>query len=188
MERFIADLVQGLDSGAIDRREFCKAVVLAAVVYGAGDAARAQPQRGFKIIGINHISYTCPDYAKARDWYASVLNMKSFETRDDGKRANMMFGPEAGRGGSFLVARTDGNAASGSLVGQRRGEGATPRPEAAIDHICYTITNWDEARVSATLKAKGLDVTGRDGSLHVYDAFDYDVQVASAAEENAFRR
>jgi len=50
MERFIADLVQGLDSGNIDRREFCKAVALAAAVYGAGDAAQAQAQRGFKII------------------------------------------------------------------------------------------------------------------------------------------
>ena len=40
----------------------------------------------------------------------------------------------------------------------------------------------------ATLKAKGLEVTGRNGSLHVYDPFDYDVQIASAAEENAFRR
>jgi hypothetical protein len=97
MERFIADLVQGLDSGKIDRREFCKAVALAAVVYGAGDAAQAQAQRGFKIIGINHMSYTCPDYAKARDWYASVLNMKSEATRDDGKRANLMFGPEPGK-------------------------------------------------------------------------------------------
>jgi hypothetical protein len=133
MERFIADLVQNLDSGRIDRREFCQAVALAAAVYGAGDVAHAQAQRGFKIIGINHFSYTCPDYTKARDWYASVLSMKDENTRDDGKRANLMFG-------------------------------------------------------RATLKAKGLDVTGRDGSLHVYDAFDYDVQIASAAGENAFRR
>src|SRR5216683_4947723 len=57
MERFIADLVQGLDGGKIDRREFCKSVALAAAVYGAGDAAQAQVQRGFKIIGINHMSY-----------------------------------------------------------------------------------------------------------------------------------
>jgi catechol 2,3-dioxygenase-like lactoylglutathione lyase family enzyme len=167
MERFIADLVQSLDSGKIDRREFCKSVALAAAVYGAGDAAQAQVQRGFKIIGINHMSYTCPDYAKARDWYASVLNMKSEAMRDDGKRANLMFGPEPGKGGSFLVARNPGNVASGSA-------GAKP--------------GADEARVRATLKAKGLDVTGRDGSLHVYDPFDYDVQIASAAEENAFKR
>jgi catechol 2,3-dioxygenase-like lactoylglutathione lyase family enzyme len=181
MERFIADLVQNLDSGRIDRREFCQAVALAAAVYGAGDAAQAQAQRGFKIIGVNHFSYTCPDYTKARDWYASVLNMKSENTRDDGKRSNLMFGPEQGKGGSFLVARNPGVVASGSA-------GVKPGTQAVIDHICYTVPNWDEARVRATLKAKGLDVTGRDGSLHVYDAFDYDVQIASAAGENAFRR
>jgi catechol 2,3-dioxygenase-like lactoylglutathione lyase family enzyme len=179
MERFIADLVQGLDSGRIDRREFCKAVTLAAVVYGAGDAAQAQAQRGFKVIGINHFSYTCPDYTKAREWYTSVLNMKSEDTRDDGKRANLMFGPEPGKGGSFLAVRNAGIVANGS---------AEPDAQAVIDHICYTIPNWDEARVRATLKAKGLEVTGRDGSLHLYDAFDYDVQIGSAAVENAFRR
>lgn len=181
MERFIDGLVQGLDSGTIDRREFCQAVALAAAVYGAGDAAQAQAQRGFKLIGINHMSYTCPDYAKARDWYASVLNMKSEDTRDDGKRANLMFGPEQGRGGSFLVARTPGNVASGSA-------GVKPGAQAVIDHVCYTVANWDEARVRAALKAKGLEVTGRDGSLHVYDPFDFDVQIASASAENAFRR
>jgi len=181
MERFIAGLVESLDSGSLDRREFCQAVALAAAVYGAGDAAQAQAQRGFKIIGINHMSYTCPDYAKARDWYTSVLNMKNENTRDDGKRANLMFGPEPGKGGSFLVARTPGNVASGSA-------GVKPGAEAVIDHVCYTVPNWDEARVRATLKAKGLDVTGRDGSLHVYDAFNFDVQIASAAVENAFRR
>jgi catechol 2,3-dioxygenase-like lactoylglutathione lyase family enzyme len=181
MERFIADLVQNLDSGRIDRREFCQAVALAAAVYGAGDAAQAQAQRGFKIIGINHMSYTCPDYTRARDWYASVLNMKNESTRDDGKRANMIFGPEQGKGGSFLVARNSGVVASGSA-------GVKPGAQAVIDHICYTVPNWDEARVRSTLKGKGLDVTGRDGSLHVYDVFDYDVQIASAAGENAFRR
>ena len=66
--------------------------------------------------------------------------------------------------------------------------GIKPGVEATIDHVCYTVPNWDEARVRATLKAKGLDVSGRDGSLHVYDPFNYDVQLASAAEENAFKR
>ena len=126
MERFIADLVHGLDSGRIARREFCQAVALAAAVYGAGDAAQAQAQRGFKVIGINHMSYTCPDYRRARDWYASVLNMKSEARRDDGKRANLMFGPEPGKGGSFLVARSPGNVASGSA-------GVKPGAEAVIE-------------------------------------------------------
>src|ERR1700730_12112321 len=138
MERFIADLVHGLDSGEIDRREFCKAVALAATVYGAGDAAQAQSDRGLKIIGIHHISYRPRIPGKARDWYASVLDMKSERTRDDGDRANLMFGPEQGKGGSFLVARTPRSVASGSIS-------PTPRAEAVIDHICYTIPNWDKS-------------------------------------------
>jgi hypothetical protein len=42
--------------------------------------------------------------------------------------------------------------------------------------------------VRAALTANGLSPTGRNGSLHVYDPFDYDIQIGNAAEENAFRR
>ena len=75
MERFIADLVRNFESGKVDRREFCKTVALAATVYAAGDAAQAQAPRGFKVIGVNHISYTCPDYRRAADWYSMVFNL-----------------------------------------------------------------------------------------------------------------
>jgi hypothetical protein len=96
MERFIAGLVNDFESGKLNRREFCQTVTLAAVVYGAGEAANAQATRGFKMIGINHISYSCPDCAKARDFYTSVLGMESTPGKDNGKRANLMFGPEPG--------------------------------------------------------------------------------------------
>ena len=52
MERFIADLVKNYESGKVDRREFCKTVALAATVYAAGDAAKAETPRGFKMLGI----------------------------------------------------------------------------------------------------------------------------------------
>jgi Glyoxalase/Bleomycin resistance protein/Dioxygenase superfamily len=102
MERFIADLVINYESGKVDRREFCKTVAFAATM---GDTARAEAPRGLKMIGINHISYTCPDYAKVRDWYVSVLGMEITPGKDNGQRANLMFGPEPGKGGSFVVAR-----------------------------------------------------------------------------------
>jgi catechol 2,3-dioxygenase-like lactoylglutathione lyase family enzyme len=175
MERFIAGLVKDFESGKVDRREFCKTVALAAAVYGAGDVANAASGSGLKMIGINHISYDCPDYAKARDWYTAVLGMETTPGKDNGKRANLMFGPEPGKGGSFIVART--------AAAQTK-----PPASAVVDHVAYTIPNWDEARVRGALKAKGLEVTGRDGSLHVRDPFNYDVQIASAAQENAFRR
>ena len=173
MERFIADLVENFEAGKVDRREFCKTVALAATVYAAGDAANAQATRGFKVLGVNHISYTCPDYTRARDFQINVFGLENTPGHDTGKRANLMFGPEPGKGGNFAVVRT--------------GE-TTSAARATVDHICYTISGWDDARVRAALRAKGLSPTGRDGSLHVYDPFDYDVQIASAAGENAFRR
>ena len=118
MERFIADLVKNFESGTMDRREFCQTVALAAVVYGAGEAANAQAGRGFKVLGINHISYSCPDYTKARDFYISVLGMESAPGRDNGKRASLMFGPPPGKGGSFM-GRTH-VPGEGARAGRRR--------------------------------------------------------------------
>ena len=67
--------------------------------------------------------------------------------------------------------------------------GCPPRPEALIDHICLTLSNWNEERVVAALKAKGHQVSGgRPGSLHVRDPFNYDVQFANIKEETAFRK
>ena len=105
MERFIAGLVKDFESGKVDRREFCKTVALAATVYAAGDAAQAQPTRGFKVLGVNHISYTCPDYTRARDFFINVFGLESAPGHDTGARANLMFGPQPGKGGSFIVTR-----------------------------------------------------------------------------------
>ena len=176
MERFIADLVKNYESGAVDRREFCKTVALAATVYAAGDAANAQAPRGFKMLGINHISYTCADYTKVRDWYVTHLGMESTPGKDNGKRANLMFGPEPGKGGSFVVAR---NATTP----------ANPRPPATahVDHVCYTIPNWDDAKVEAALKATGRSFASRPGNKNVLDPFNYPVQLANIEEENPWK-
>ena len=40
----------------------------------------------------------------------------------------------------------------------------------------------------AALNARNLPQTGRPGSWHVYDPFDFDVQIGNSVEENAFRR
>ena len=177
MERFIADLVRAFEAGKLSRREFCQTVALAATVYAAGDGADAQSAHGFKVLGINHISYTCPDYTKARDWYTSLLGMVNTPGKDTGKRADLMFGPPPGEGGSYLLTR---NADSGEA-------GTAAAAKAVIDHVCFTISDWDETRVRAALTANGLQIGGRPGSLHVYDPFGYDVQLANAVEENAFR-
>ena len=170
MECFIADLVKDFEGGKINRRQFCETVALAATVYAAGEsAANAAPAQGFKMIAINHISYACPDYRKARDFYTTVLGMQN--AKDDGKsRANLSFGPK--RGGNYFIAR---NAPA-----------SAPQAKSVVDHVCYTIPNWDDARVNATLKAHGLNPTGRSGSVNVLDPFNYSVQLASSEAENPF--
>ena len=173
MERFVADLVKSFESGKIDRREFCQTIALAATVYAAGDAAHAQTSTGFKVLGINHFSYTCPDYTRARDFFITVFGLTT--AKDTGDRANLMFGPEPGQGGTFMIARnpTRNN---------------RPAPRAVIDHFCFTLSNWNEERVRSAIKAKGLEISGgRVGSLHVLAPYDYDVQFANDLEENAFR-
>jgi catechol 2,3-dioxygenase-like lactoylglutathione lyase family enzyme len=174
MEKFIANLVKDFDSGKLGRREFCQSLALAALAYASGEAANAQASRGFKVLGINHISYSCPDYAKARDWYSSVLGMQVAMDRPADHRANLMFGPEPSKGGSFLVAR---NAPA-----------QTRTPAVVIDHICYTISNWNDATIRGALKAKGIEPAGREGDLNFADSFNYHIQIATAATENAFRR
>ena len=171
MERFIADLVKDFESGKINRRQFCETIALAATVFAAGEAtANAAPAQGFKIIAVNHISYACPDYRKARDFYTTVLGMQN--AKEDGKsRANLTFGPS--RGGNYFIAR---NAPADPA----------PPPKSVVDHVCYTIPNWDDARVNATLKAHGLNPTGRSGSVNVLDPFNYTVQLASSEAENPF--
>jgi catechol 2,3-dioxygenase-like lactoylglutathione lyase family enzyme len=172
MERFIADLVGKFETGTISRRDFCEGVALAAIVYAAGAEANAAPPGGLKMLGINHISYACPDYRKARDFYSSVLGMEKL--KDDGKeRVNLAFGPAPGKGGAFLVAR---NAAANAPAPAR----------AVVDHVCYSISNWNDARVNAALKAQGQNPTGRSGSVNVYDPFNFQVQLASAEAENPF--
>jgi hypothetical protein len=53
---------------------------------------------------------------------------------------------------------------------------ATRKP--IVDHVCYTISNWNDASVNAALKAQGQNPTGRSGSVNVYDPFNVQVQLA----------
>src|SRR5882762_9670827 len=108
MERFIADLVRNFESGRINRRQFCEAVTLAASVCAMGDAAKAQTSRGLKMLGINHVSYSCADYTKVRDFYVNHLGMQSVPDKDNGSRANLMFGPEPGKAASSWLRAMPG--------------------------------------------------------------------------------
>jgi catechol 2,3-dioxygenase-like lactoylglutathione lyase family enzyme len=159
MEQIIAKLLQDFEQGKMNRRQLIQSLALTATAASAVSAAAASPaaaadSRGFKALYVNHISYQVADYAKTRDFYADLLGMTV--TEDDGKQCRLVFGD------NILLPRT-------------RPSG-TPK----IDHIAYTIADWDKekGRVADELKRRGLKVQGQitDTSVHVLDPDGFEVQ------------
>ena len=86
-----------------------------------------------KAVSLNHISYLCPDYKQTRDFYTDLLNVPV--SNDDGTHAYLWFGD------AFMVIRNSGDATGKST----------------IDHVAWTLANWDTGRVAAELKRHGFD-------------------------------
>jgi len=61
------------------------------------------------VLGINHLSYSCPDYTKARDFYTSVFGLENAPGKDTGKRTNSDVRP-ATRQGRLIPRRPQCNA------------------------------------------------------------------------------
>lgn len=158
MEGLIAKLLQSFEGGKMTRRELIQSLALAVTVASSVSAAPGAPSApqdgtGFKAIGVNHISYEVRDYAKIRDFYAELLGMKV--SQDNGKQCFLSFGD------TFVIPRNHA--------------GITPR----VDHIAYTIENWDQRAVEAELKRRGLQPRADTAnSFHVKDPAGFDLQIS----------
>jgi catechol 2,3-dioxygenase-like lactoylglutathione lyase family enzyme len=156
MEHLIAKLLASFEQGKMTRRQLIQTLALAATAASAATitpTAEAAEGKGFKALAVNHISYESADYGKIRDFYADLLGMKV--SQDNGKQCYLSFGD------SFLIAR--------------HGVGRAPR----IDHIAYTIDNWDKDAVGAELKRRGLQPRAdTENSFHVRDPEGFDLQIA----------
>jgi catechol 2,3-dioxygenase-like lactoylglutathione lyase family enzyme len=157
MEQMISKLLEDFEHGKINRRQLVRSLAVAAAA-AAGIAPAAAEGKGFKAVTVNHISYVVADYAKTRDFYADLLGMKV--SKDDGKQCYMSFGD------TFLLPR---NARAGSKA-------AGPP---LVNHIAYTIENWDKNAVEAELKRRGLDPRpDTENSFHVKDPDGFDLQIS----------
>lgn len=155
MEHIIAKLLQEFEQGRMSRRQLIQSLAVAASAAAAAPAATGG--KAFKAVAVNHISYQVADYARTRDFYADLLGLKV--SHDDGKQCNLSFGD------SFLIPR---NARNG---------GATPR----IDHVAYTIENWDKNAVEAELKRRGLPARpDTENSFHTKDPDGFDLQISGS--------
>ena len=142
MENVIAKLVQDFEQGKMSRRELVKSLTITAaatagIIPGARAAQAPAPTGKLEAGYVNHISYSVSDYAKCRDFYVDLLGMKV--TNDDGMQCRLVFG------NNILIPRN-------RAMGQ----------PAKVDHIAYTVINWDREKdtFEEKLKSKGLQYTG----------------------------
>ena len=186
MEGFVAQKLHEFENGKLSRRRLIQALTSVAT---AGASERANAQRSapaLQMALVNHVSYTCPAFQQAADWYSKVFNLAQVGTTKNstvlpfGREGEQPYGVAARDVPlTHLIVRTpDQNRASEP--------GAPPRPksQAAIDHICYTIADFDVDRVERRAEiAEHRDrrPSGTENPPHVLDPFGFDVQISGLA-------
>ncbi len=161
MDKIIDGLLQQFESGKISRRHLATllatgaaASMVGAPASAAAPAPAAKPLLTAKFV--NHISYSTNDYAPVRDFYTGILGMTTGAHSDNGKQCKMTFGD------SFMLVRN----------------ARQPVEKPVVDHLAFTIDNWDTKKVEAALKGRGLDPRpDTEDSFHVKDPAGYDVQI-----------
>lgn len=184
MDGFVATKLDEFERGKISRRKLIETLTLAATTAYAADSANAQTSK-LKVALVNHISYTCPNFRQAGDWYSKVFNLEQVGLKEtevtlpfDKMGVQPMNVMAKDVPVSFLLCRTRDRP-------NPRNAGR-PQPEAVIDHVGYTVADFNRERATAELIAMGVKNV-RDGglySLHMDDPFGYDVQI-SGLENNA---
>ena len=154
MENLIEKLLHDFEQGKMTRRQLVQSLaVTAAAASAVATPAAAAEGKVLNATNINHISYQVADYTKTRDFYAGLFGMKV--TEDDGKQCRLVFG------NNILIARN-----------------RTPAPK--VDHIAYTIANWDQEKeaIEAEVKRRGIKIVQGDTktSLHILDPDGFEVQ------------
>ena len=158
MEHIIGKLLQDYERGKMTRRQLIQSLALTATAASA--VATAEAAAPANATSINHLSMQVADYTKTRDFYSSLFGMKV--TEDDGKtQCRLTFGD------NILIPR---NASS------------RPGGKIGIDHMAYTLANWDadpkvKPAVEAELKRRGLKIRTTEGSFHVQDPDGFEVQM-----------
>ena len=157
MEHIISKLLQEYEHGRVSRRQLIRTLALAATATSTAGTAEAAPANA---VSINHVSMQVADYTKTRDFYVGLFGMKVSD--DDGKtQCRLTFGD------NILIPR---NASS------------RPGGKPGVDHIAYTLANWDtdasvKSAVEAELKRRKLTIRVTEGSFHVQDPDGFEVQV-----------
>ena len=190
MQAFVATKLDDYTKGKISRRQLLESLTVAAAATAATGGAQAAPapNRALKAALVNHISYQCPDLRRVADWYSRVFNMEQVTYPSEPSQIGMPFGRRNQKPlgvtaddvpTSYIVVRTrnpQGTAAD-------KGALARPPSRAVIEHVAYTVADFDRDRAAAQLRALGVQDIRNGGlySLHMSDPFGFDIQLSGVA-------
>ena len=182
MEGFVAQKLDDYKAGKISRRRLIETLTLAATTLYAQDAKAAAPNPALKVALVNHVSYTCPNFHQAADWYSKIFNLDQVgATKNDvalpfGKKGDKPMGVTANDVPvtTLIIRSRDLDAPARSETMPRR------KSRALVNHIAYMIADFNRDRVRAELKRLGYPNPREDGphSFHVVDVNGYDVQIS----------
>src|SRR5262249_2616866 len=153
MDGFVATKLDEFERGKISRRRLIGTLTLApTTVYAAEGASAQKADPKLKIALINHISYTVPNFRQAGDWFSKVFNLEQANFKDNelavpfGKMGEQPYGVTAKDVPlTFIICPTR---AQGNPRYTDR-----PKPEAVIDHVAFTVPDFNPERAKAELIA-----------------------------------
>jgi catechol 2,3-dioxygenase-like lactoylglutathione lyase family enzyme len=149
VEAIIADLLNRFEKGALSRRGLIQGLSMLA----AGGAAFAEDAPGLKGTKIDHISIQVTDLPRAVAFYEKVFGLKVLGE----DKAN-----EIARLGSSKI-----------IVSLHH-----KSPTGIVDHFAIGVENFDKAKVTAQLKAMGIEASDNlDAGFHIVDPEGMNVQI-----------
>ncbi|HEY2848746.1 MAG TPA: VOC family protein [Gemmatimonadaceae bacterium] len=139
---------------------------------------------GWKTVWLDHLDYICVDYKKAAAFYATLMGWKV--RSDNGKQCVLDIGENSGS----IILRNGLQAPPPAAITDA-GLGVTRPPiQAVYDGFAWGIDPWDEKKVEAELKKRGLnpvaDHHGDYRAFKIKDPDNFDLAVTNGTK--ALRR
>jgi catechol 2,3-dioxygenase-like lactoylglutathione lyase family enzyme len=153
MRSDVTAMVDQFVEGRLTRRELVRrlSVLVAAAAAGAPDLARAeQAASTFQALGLNHLALRVTDLDRSQAFYERHLGMTRIPSGAASPRL-MACGPHVLNLFSATVPQ--------------------------MDHVCFTVPDYDAKVAAARLRAQGLVPEVEDDRVHFRDPDGYRLQV-----------
>ena len=150
----IEHMVKQFEAGRLSRRQLVghlAALVTVVASSGRGVLQAQQNSSTFEALGLNHLALRVTDLDRSQKFYEQHLGMKLIPTGEQTSLRLMACGPHVLN--LFKAARAE------------------------MDHVCFTVPDYDPKVAVAKLRAKNLKPDLEGDRTHFFDPDGYKLQV-----------